>query len=250
MRKRLAQFGFAENQIQAIIHPEKAATMQQGMTPSNLLPAHQPTYPKTHKDHLSIDTLVYYDIPYEIDPQDSNYIIILREMDIKETDILFEHTRRLRQRNSERLLIEERASDKPDYAWVRRRKTPKKSESRYETFRYVGAPDSGLKPRRGRAASREARSWKKRTTETDVREASPRPVIKELIVNLQVPPFLAWPTTLEEDEKKTVSIIESHIPGPRTFLHDTTSMSLEQLPERHLNSYPKHVLLRNPILAM
>jgi hypothetical protein len=226
MRKRLAKFGFQDNQIQAMIHPEKAATMPQGMTPSNPLPAHQPTYAKVHKDHLLVDTLLYYDIPYEIDPQNPDYIIVLREMSARETEVLFEHTRRLRTRNS-RILIEERADNKPDYAWVRRRKGP-----RHESYRDVETNDSRGKPWRRVAASEDMRSWGKRTTEPDVRDTSPSPIIKELNVNLQVPPFLAWPTTVEEDGKKTVSI-ESHILGPRTFLHNTTSMLLKWLSERH-----------------
>lgn len=61
---------------------------------------------------------------------DPNYIIIMREMEPRETEILFEHTRRLRSRGSTRLLIEERHDHgKNDYAWVRRRK-PSRSPSR------------------------------------------------------------------------------------------------------------------------
>lgn len=64
------------------------------------------------------------------DQTDPNYIIILREMEPRETEILFEHTRRLRSRGSTRLLIEERHDHgKPEYAWVRRRK-PSRSPSR------------------------------------------------------------------------------------------------------------------------
>ena len=72
MRKRLAQFGFQENQIVAMIKPEKAKELHQGQTPLNPLPMtpyqhYQPTYPKIHRDHVAVDTLVYYDIPYEYD---------------------------------------------------------------------------------------------------------------------------------------------------------------------------------------
>ncbi|KAF2869822.1 hypothetical protein BDV95DRAFT_596127 [Massariosphaeria phaeospora] len=132
MRKRLAQFGFQENQIQAMVNPEEAKKLQQGMTPLNPMRlTHQPTYVKVHKDHLATDTLLYYDIPYEFDSTDPNYLIILREMDQKETEILFEHTRRLRRTSgSSRLLIEERRDHgKTDYAWVRR-KSQSKSPSR------------------------------------------------------------------------------------------------------------------------
>ncbi|KAI7615481.1 hypothetical protein KC343_g10127 [Hortaea werneckii] len=45
---------------------------------------------------MSLETLAYYDIPYEIDRNNPDRIIILREMDKYATEVLFEHTRRLR----------------------------------------------------------------------------------------------------------------------------------------------------------
>lgn len=61
---------------------------------------------------------------------DPNYIIIMREMEPRETEILFAHTRSLRTRGGTRLLIEERHDHgKNEYAWVRRRK-PSRSPSR------------------------------------------------------------------------------------------------------------------------
>ena len=75
---------------------------------------------------------------------DSNYIIILREMDQRETEVLFEHTRRLRSRGSSRLLIEQGRDrhDKPEYAWVRK-KAPSRSPSRRRSSpkRVVGLRD-------------------------------------------------------------------------------------------------------------
>ena len=56
----------------------------------------RPTYPKIHKDHLSVDTLRYYNLPYEDDLEDPNYFVILREMDRYEIEVFFEHTRRIR----------------------------------------------------------------------------------------------------------------------------------------------------------
>jgi hypothetical protein len=68
MRDRLSQFGFQDNQIQAVIHPEKQKELQQGMTPHNPLRiAPQPTYAKISRMHLDVETLHYYDIPYEQD---------------------------------------------------------------------------------------------------------------------------------------------------------------------------------------
>jgi hypothetical protein len=60
-------------------------------------------------------------------------------MDSKETEILFEHTRRLRTRHSSKLLIEERHDHgKPDYAWVRRRKSVSPSRRKTSPKRVVG----------------------------------------------------------------------------------------------------------------
>ncbi|KAF2145468.1 uncharacterized protein K452DRAFT_315708 [Aplosporella prunicola CBS 121167] len=135
MRKKLVQFGFQENQIQGILDPAKAAELQAGAGPNNPLtvvdhhhhhhqPPHTPTYVKVKREYLSIETLKYYDLPWEYDRNDAEYIIIMREMDPRETDILFEHTRRIKDRSSTRLLIEDRGrSKKPEYAWVRRRRS-------------------------------------------------------------------------------------------------------------------------------
>ena len=48
---------------------------------------------------------------------DRNYIIILREMDKYETEVLFEHTKRLR---GGKLLLEPPKKEK-DFAWYRKR---------------------------------------------------------------------------------------------------------------------------------
>ncbi|KAF2447130.1 hypothetical protein P171DRAFT_483182 [Karstenula rhodostoma CBS 690.94] len=87
------------------IRPEEPAKLQNITPPTD---PHQHTHVKVNKEHLAIDTLLYYDIPYEVDGVDSDYISILREMEPAETEVLFEHTRRLRSR----LLIEERREEK------------------------------------------------------------------------------------------------------------------------------------------
>jgi len=60
-------------------------------------------------------------------------MIILEELDKEQTDILFEHTRRLRRRNPQ-LLIEGTGrgrKEKPEYAWIRKKKSPSRSRSRH-----------------------------------------------------------------------------------------------------------------------
>jgi hypothetical protein len=56
----------------------------------------QPIYPKLHRSHLDLETLLYYDIPYEI-ADDPDWVLVLREMSDMELEVLFEHTRRLRE---------------------------------------------------------------------------------------------------------------------------------------------------------
>jgi hypothetical protein len=55
----------------------------------------------------------------------------LQEMDTQETDMLFEHTRRLR-KGAKEMFIEDRGRhNRPEYAFVRKRsKTPVRSPSR------------------------------------------------------------------------------------------------------------------------
>lgn len=175
MRERLSKFGFQENQIQAMIKPEKAKDLPVGLSPANPLdpyPHHhhhhhhgpKPTYVKVHRDHLAVETLTYYGLPWEWDRVSSNqlrhrskhsdnrsqqtdtdYIIILREMDPRETDILFEHTKRIRSKTTTetRLLITDRRDrdGKPEYAWVRKRsksKSPMRIRSASSPKRVIG----------------------------------------------------------------------------------------------------------------
>ncbi|KAL1791858.1 hypothetical protein ACET3X_009609 [Alternaria dauci] len=134
MRKRLSQFGFQDNQIQALVNPERERHLQAGMMPSHPLhqiapppppPQHHhhhqiaiapppPTYAKIHRSHLDVETLHYYDIPYEYDVN-PDYIIVLREMSQRETDILFEHTRRLRTNHGSKLFIESEGRDNSEF---------------------------------------------------------------------------------------------------------------------------------------
>jgi hypothetical protein len=127
MRKRLAEVGFQDNQIKAMIDPKKSQALVPGALPNNPLHVHTPTYVKVHKEHLSIETLTYFDIPWEWDSTDRNYIIILCELDQRQTDALFEHTQRIRNRTMTHLLVEQKPNQPPDYAWVRHKRRPSAS---------------------------------------------------------------------------------------------------------------------------
>nr|POE47640.1 hypothetical protein CFP56_00971 [Quercus suber] len=128
MRRRLVNIGYTQDQIDMIVDEEKAKKARETResrkttTTTTTLQTfdskvNNPVYAKIHRQYLELDTLRYYNIPYEYDRTDSNYFIILREMDKYETDVLFEHTKRLR---SGKLLLEHSKEDKK-YAWYRKR---------------------------------------------------------------------------------------------------------------------------------
>lgn len=56
-----------------------------------------PTYMKINRKFLETDSLAHYGLPWEYDSRDPDYFLILRELAPEETDMLFEHTRRLRE---------------------------------------------------------------------------------------------------------------------------------------------------------
>lgn len=58
----------------------------------------EPTCVRVHREHLSGETLDFYKLPWERDGQDSDYIIIKKWIPDDEQDVLFEHTRKLRER--------------------------------------------------------------------------------------------------------------------------------------------------------
>ncbi|KAK8252059.1 hypothetical protein IWZ00DRAFT_262030 [Phyllosticta capitalensis] len=124
MHERLHKMGFSEEQIQAMIKGEKAKENNQVIVNVGGHRHHRhgiPTYIKIHKNHLEVATLTYFGLPWEYDRADSDYIIILKEMDHNETEVLFEHTKSLRRRTTLRIEERPRASGKPELMWVRRR---------------------------------------------------------------------------------------------------------------------------------
>ncbi|KAL8970662.1 MAG: hypothetical protein Q9183_001410 [Haloplaca sp. 2 TL-2023] len=65
--------------------------------PPKVVDLNRPTYIKVHRKYLSPDTLDAYDLPWEWDDRDSNYIVIKRWINENDQDKLFEHTRKLRE---------------------------------------------------------------------------------------------------------------------------------------------------------
>jgi hypothetical protein len=61
-----------------------------------------PTFPKIDRQYLDIETLAAYELPFEFDEDDPQYLIILREMSYEDTDVLFRHTARARSKAKHR----------------------------------------------------------------------------------------------------------------------------------------------------
>ena len=231
MRDRLTKSGFTPNQINALIDPTKAPQAS---------PPPQRNSVKVSRDLLSVDTLIYYDIPYELDSEDPKYLIILRDMDKKEMDILFEHTKRLRQRSDRRsrVVIEEKRekTSKGDYVFVSRK--PKRvstsAEPRYETFRYVESSRSRSRDRRRSRRGRSISSRRRRRKEYETHDTAAPPEPRELNANLRVPPFLAWPTEVADKHGQSTY---RHSDDALSWFNDQSGVSTQRILEaieRHM----------------
>ncbi|KAJ4330195.1 hypothetical protein N0V87_010219, partial [Didymella glomerata] len=120
MRKRLTPSGFKENQVEAMVQQaklDKVGQKQAGSVPREPTQmAAESTYARIRREYLDTETLHYFDIPYEYDT-DPNYIIVLRELNQSETNVLFEHTRKHRRSRTSAAYIsaeEERAPSSID----------------------------------------------------------------------------------------------------------------------------------------
>ncbi|KAH7355753.1 hypothetical protein BKA66DRAFT_553488 [Pyrenochaeta sp. MPI-SDFR-AT-0127] len=57
----------------------------------------QPTYTRLSRRYLDAESLLFYDIPYEIDHTDTNFFLVKRDLTERESRVLFEHTKRFRE---------------------------------------------------------------------------------------------------------------------------------------------------------
>lgn len=71
MAKRLAEAGFRNREIKALVEPKKVETTVIGSTTGStsltIIGNNTPKFSKVHGNHVSVDTLRYYDIPWEYD---------------------------------------------------------------------------------------------------------------------------------------------------------------------------------------
>jgi chemotaxis protein histidine kinase CheA len=72
MHRKLAVYGFQENQIEAVLKPKKVPSLAIGLSPLHPRPALEfrtetPTYIKVKREHVDIETLRYFGLPWEYD---------------------------------------------------------------------------------------------------------------------------------------------------------------------------------------
>ncbi|KAL9123494.1 MAG: hypothetical protein Q9217_007071 [Psora testacea] len=113
--RRLALAGYSEESVEKILKGEKQKEKQKEKEKeekekeakghchgdkhgSSALVMTRPTYLKVNKKYLATETLDRFTLPWEWDERDDDYIIIKRWIPEYEQELLFEHTRKLRER--------------------------------------------------------------------------------------------------------------------------------------------------------
>ncbi|KAI5462930.1 hypothetical protein BGZ63DRAFT_422341 [Mariannaea sp. PMI_226] len=93
--------------------------------------ANRVTYTRMARKHLSIETLRVFDIDWDYD-EDPDYVLIRRWVPEHEQDKLWKHTRKLREKRKEMLLIEEKQHYHldPEFEWVRKKHDHKRTRSK------------------------------------------------------------------------------------------------------------------------
>lgn len=220
-RKRLSRFGFAPNQIDAMMGTQSTVNPNPGPAPPpppapDSSARELPTYPMVHRKHLDMDTLIYYDIPYEHHDDDPDYLIIMQECNQPELEILFEHTRRLRQ---------DQAPQKPETTTASsdKKKTSSKQQSSSRNSRNPDPRSSDFSGERSWArmkANRATRATRKRlkpshlVTRQDFQKSSFENNTQRINQELRVPPFLAWPTTYNDKKNEVGSQSQNEATSP------------------------------------
>ncbi|MCJ1360424.1 MAG: hypothetical protein MMC33_010429 [Icmadophila ericetorum] len=131
MRKTLLRNGYSYDQIEKIMRKGEKGKGEgsKGKEPGNMLSLGRPTHIKVARRHLDPETLDLYQLPWEWDEEDSRYIIIKQWIPEHEQDILFEHTRHLRdnkllvdtetvlKKDREKLLLVRKKAKSPARNW-------------------------------------------------------------------------------------------------------------------------------------
>ncbi|KAI0474346.1 hypothetical protein F4859DRAFT_514876 [Xylaria cf. heliscus] len=100
LEEQLLKSGLNEKEVNAILEGKKIKEKRNVEKEDDKTPIEgesRPTYTRFARRHLSLETLRVYDIDYAID-QDPEYVIIKRWVPESEQDLLWQHTREIRDR--------------------------------------------------------------------------------------------------------------------------------------------------------
>ncbi|MCJ1252536.1 hypothetical protein MMC24_000342 [Lignoscripta atroalba] len=137
LRKTLSANGYSDDQIEHMVKKaEGKGDKGKGKSEDHgtVLALRRPTYIKVHRKHLEPDTLDIYQLPWEYDAKDTSYLIIKQWIPEHDQDILFEHTRKLRESRLLTHTTTELRREKDQLMLVRRHPTRKKSPARANWF--------------------------------------------------------------------------------------------------------------------
>ncbi|RMZ84716.1 hypothetical protein DV737_g922, partial [Chaetothyriales sp. CBS 132003] len=94
VREKFKAAGYSDERIDRVLHDKRKA--RDDSENAWALDLSKPTFIKVNRKYLMPDTLDYFNLPWEWDKKNTEYIVIKKYIDDDLQDVLFEHTRTLR----------------------------------------------------------------------------------------------------------------------------------------------------------
>lgn len=129
VKKTFSQAGYDEKSIEKILEKGEKGKEHGHGKEIKIKDLTRPTYIKVHQKHVSPETLDEYLLPWEWDDRDSNYIVIRKWIPEAEQIILFDHTKKQREKKMIADTTVELRRERDNLLMVRR-KSPGRSRSR------------------------------------------------------------------------------------------------------------------------
>ncbi|KAI1327568.1 hypothetical protein F5Y16DRAFT_399349 [Xylariaceae sp. FL0255] len=152
MQEQLLKSGLGEHEINAILSGKKIEKQKEKEKEKAKLTIIEdkprPTYTRMARRHLSLETLRVYDIDYTLDT-DPNYVLIKRWVPEQEQDVLWRHTRVVREQREGKLVlqIEDKKDSRrhhhhlePEFEWVRKKERRRSKSPGLLTYLAGGRP--------------------------------------------------------------------------------------------------------------
>ena len=129
MRKTLRASGYSDSQIDRIL--TKGEKPSQGAKEgTKVLALSRPTYIRVRRKHLDPETLDLYQLPWVWDETDDNFIIIKQWIPERDQEMLFEHTRKLRESKQLTYTTTELRKERDQLLLVKKKEPRKRSPSK------------------------------------------------------------------------------------------------------------------------